>query len=111
MPGRTESRGCEVILRLSKKELTELIEAQEAAGTDATELRSLLAEVEQDEEHIVIGPRANDDDFVAELRNKSSVECGAGLECMVCHQKFDQLFSGTCEACFRKWALSTKKRD
>ena len=100
-----------MVLRFNKKELAKLIEAQEAAGTDATELRSLLAEVEQDEEHIVIGSRANDDDYVAELRGKSSIERGAGLECMVCHQKFDQLISGTCEVCFRKWALSTKKRD
>ena len=100
-----------MILRFNKKELIKLIEAQEAAGTDATELRSLLAEVEQDEEHIVIGPHANDDDYIAELRGKSSVECGAGLECMVCYQKFGQLISGTCEVCFRKWALSTKRRD
>jgi len=100
-----------VVLRLNKKELTKLIEAQEAAGTDATELRSLLSEVEQDEEHIVIGSRPNDDDYVAELRGKSSIECGAGLECMMCHQKIDLLISGTCEVCFRKWVLSTKKRD
>ncbi len=99
-----------MVLRFSKKELAKLIEAQEAAGTDATELRSLLAEVEQ-EEHIVIRSRSNDDDYVAELRGKSSIERGAELECMVCHQKFDQLISGTCEACFRKWALSTRKRD
>jgi len=44
-----------VILRFNKKELLKLIEAQEAVGTDATELRSLLAEIEQGEEHIVIG--------------------------------------------------------
>ena len=88
-----------------------MIEAQEAAGTAATELRSLLAEVEQDEEHIVIGSRPNDDDYVAELRGKSSIEHGTDLECMVCHQKFDELISGTCEVCFRKWMLSTKKRD
>ena len=100
-----------MVLRFNKKELAKLIEVQEAAGTDATELRSLLAEVEQDEEHIVIRSRPNDNDYVAELRGKSSIERGAGLECMVCHQKFDQLISGTCEVCFRKWALSTKKRD
>ena len=99
-----------MILRFNEKELIKLIEAQEAAGTDATQLRSLLAEVEQDE-HIVIGSRANDDDYVAELRGKSSIERGTDLECMVCHQKFDELISGTCEVCFRKWMLSTKKRD
>ena len=96
-------------VRLSKNELIELIEVTEDAGTDATELRSLLAEVEQDE-HFVIGSRASDDDYVAELRGQSQVEHGTDLECLICHQKFDQLFSGTCEACFKKWALSTKKR-
>ena len=95
-------------VRLSKNELVELIEAQEAAGTDATELRSLLAEVEQDE-HFVIGSRPNDDDYVAEKRGQSQVEHGTDLECMICHGKFDHLLSGTCEACFRKWVLSTKK--
>ena len=98
-----------MVLRFNKKELLKLIESQEAAGTDATELRSLLSEVEQDEEHFVTAPRVNDDDYVAELRGKSSIERGAELECMVCHQKFAQLTSGTCEACFRKWALSTRK--
>ena len=88
-----------------------MIEAQEATGTAAMELRNLLAEVEQDEEHIVIGSRPNDDDYVAELRGKSSIEHGTDLECMVCHQKFDELISDTCEVCFRKWMLSTKKRD
>jgi len=97
------------VIRFNKKELIKLIEAQEAAGTDATQLRSLLAEVEQDEEHIVIDPQVNDDDYVAELRGKSSIERGAGLECMICHDKFDHLICGTCEACFRKWVLSTKK--
>ena len=108
-PGRTKSRGCEVILRLNKKELLKLIEVQEAAGTDATELRSLLAEVEQDEEHIVIGSRPNDEEYIAEKRGQSQIEHGIGLECMICHDKFDHLLSGTCEVCFREWILSTRK--
>ena len=100
-----------MVLRFNKKELAKLIEAQEAVGTDATELRSLLAEVEQDKEHIVIGSRPNDDDYVAEKRAQIEIEYGTDLECMICHDKFDHLLSGTCEACFRKWVLSTKKRD
>ena len=100
-----------MVLRFNKKELLKLIEVQEAAGTDATELRSLLAEVEQGEEHIVIAPRINDEEYLAEKRGQSQVEHGTDLECMICHDKFDQLISGTCEACFRKWVLSTKKRD
>ncbi len=99
-----------MILRLNKKELLNLIEAQEAAGTDATELRSLLAEVEQDEEHIVIAPPVNDEEYLAGKRAQSQIEYGTDLECMICHDKFDHLLSGTCEACFRKWVLSTKKR-
>ncbi|MBA7571139.1 hypothetical protein ES708_12897 [subsurface metagenome] len=97
-----------MILRLSKKELSKLIEVQEAAGTDTTELRSLLAEVEQDE-HIVIGSQANDEEYLAEKRAQTEIEYGTGLECMICRDKFDHLLSGTCEACFRKWVLSTKK--
>jgi len=99
-----------VVLRFNKKELLKLIEVQEVAGTDTTELKSLLVEVEQDE-HIVIGRTASDDDYVAEKRGQSQVEHGTDLECMICHDKFDQLISGTCEACFREWMLSTRKRD
>ena len=100
-----------MIIRLNKKELLKLIEVQEAAGTDATELRSLLAEVEQDKEHIVIARAGNDDDYVAEKRAQIEIEYGTDLECMICHDKFDHLLCGTCEVCFRKWVLSTKKRD
>jgi len=99
-----------VIIRLSKKELLKLIEVQEVTGTDATELRSLLAEVEQDE-HLVIGPQTNDEEYLAELLSQSQVEHGTDLECMICHGKFDHLLSGTCEVCFREWMLSAKKSD
>ena len=99
-----------MVLRFNKKELLKLIEVQEAAGTDATELRNLLAEVEQGEQ-IVIAPRVNDEEYLAEKRGQSRVEHGTGLECMICHDKFDQLFSGTCEVCFRKWVLSARKSD
>ena len=102
MPGR---------VRLSKNELIELIEVTEDAGTDATELRSLLAEDEQEERLKNTEKQTNDEDYIAELHSKSYIEHGTDLECMVCHDKFDQLISGTCEVCFRKWALSTKKRD
>ena len=96
--------------RLNRKELTELIEVTEAAGNDATELKNLLAEVEQEKRLGKPARQVNDEDYIAELRSQSYIERGTDLECMVCHNKFDQLVSGTCEACFRKWALSTKKR-
>jgi len=98
------------IARFSKKELIELIETTEAAGNDTTELRSLLTKVEQEERLKKPAKQGNDENYIAELRSQSSVEHGTDLECMVCHDKFDQLISGTCEDCFRKWVLSTKKR-
>ena len=98
------------MFRLSRKELIELIEATEAAGNDATELRKLLTEVEQEKRLGKPAKQVNDEDYIVELRSQSSVEQGEDIECKVCHNKFDQLVSGTCEACFRKWALSTKKR-
>ena len=97
------------IVRFSKKELLELIETTEAAGNDTTELRSLLAKFEQEERLKNPAKQINDEDYIAELRSKSYIEHGTDLECMVCHDKFDQLISDTCEVCFRKWALSTKK--
>ncbi len=99
-----------MIVRLNKKELLKLIEVQEAAGTDATELRSLLAEVEQDK-HFVIDPQVNDEEYLEEKRGQSQVEHGTDLECMICHDKFDHLISGTCEVCFREWMLSARKKD
>ena len=104
------------IVRLSKKELIDLIESTEAAGCDTACLRGLLAEVEEEEQHRQPARRRvpleeiTTEEHIEAIRQQSYIEHGDGLKCMVCHDKFDQLVSGTCEACFRKWALSTKKR-
>ena len=105
------------IVRLSTKELNELIEVTEAAEGDATELKRLLAEVTEDER-----PRKPEsrrewplaareggmttEEHVEALRQQSFIEYGNDLECMVCHNKVATLVSGTCENCFRQWALS-----
>ena len=96
-------------VRLSKKELKELIEKIDKQGGHAMELKNLLAEVEQEERLEKPAKQVNDEDYIAELRSKSYVEHGTDLECMICHDKFDHLISSTCEVCFRKWVLSTKK--
>jgi len=31
------------------------------------------------------------------------------LECMICHEKFDHLISGTCESCYKKWTRGIKQ--
>ena len=109
------------IVRLSTKELNELIEVTEAAEGDATELKRLLAEVTEDER-----PRKPEsrrewplaareggmttEEHVESLRQQSVIEQGKDLECMICHKKVDTLVSGTCEDCFRTWVLSIKRR-
>ncbi len=54
-------------------------------------------------------PAVSDQDYVELMMRSSRIETGTELECMVCHGKFSLLISGVCEACFRKWVLSTRK--
>jgi len=110
------------IVRLSTKELNELIEVTEAAEGDATELKRLLAEVIEEERLRKPGNRQEwplaareggmtTEEHVEALRQQSSIEYGKDLECMICHDKFDHLISGTCEDCFRKWMLTIRRRQ
>lgn len=108
------------VVRLSKKELIELIEGTEAAGCDASCLRGLLAEVEEEERlekparlGVPLKARLEEmttEEHIESLRQQSFIEQGKDLECMVCHKKIDTLVSGTCENCFREWALTVKRR-
>ena len=110
------------IVRLSTKELNELIEVTEAAEGDATELKRLLAEVTEDERPrkpesrrewplAAREGRMTTEEHVEALRQQSFIEYGNDLECMVCHNKVTTLVSGTCENCFREWALTIKRRQ
>ena len=108
------------IVRLSKKELIDLIESTETAGCDTACLRGLLAEVEEEGQlkkaarlGVPLEARPEEmtiEEHVEAIRQQSYIEHGKDLECMICHDKFDHLISGTCEECFRKWALSIKRR-
>jgi len=107
-------------VRLSKKELIDLIESTEAAGCDTVCLRGLLAEVEEEERlkkaaRLGVPLKAKPEEMTTEerieaLRQQSTIEYGTDLECMMCHDKFDHLISGTCEVCFREWMLGTKPK-
>jgi len=97
-------------VRLNQKELDGLIEQIEAGESDATELKKLRGEVAEEERTKKPAEHLSDEEFIAELRGQSTIEHGTDLECLVCHNKVDELVSGTCEACFRKWALTTKRR-
>ena len=96
-------------VRLNQKELEGLIKQIEAGEGDATELKKLRGEVAEEERPKKPAEHLSDEELIAELRGQSNIEHGTDLECLVCHNKVDQLTSDTCEACFRKWALSTKK--
>jgi len=103
------------IVRLSKKELIDLIEETEAASNDTTELRGLLAKVEERLEKparrgVPLGEMTTEE-HIESIRQQSYIEHGKDLECMVCHNKVATLVSGTCEDCFRKWALTIKRRQ
>ena len=103
------------VVRLSKKELIDLIQSTEAAGCDTNCLRVLLVEVEEEEGRRKPARRGvpleepTTEEHLETLRQQSTIEYGTDLECMICHDKFDHLISGTCEVCFRQWVLSTRK--
>jgi len=98
-------------VRLSLKELDELIKSVEAGGGDAEELKKRRAEISNTKWLAkVVGKPLGEEERIAELRSQSQVEYGTDLECMICHGKFDHLLSGTCEVCWREWMLGTKPK-
>ena len=100
------------ILRLNVKEANDLADLIEEKGGNADSLRSAIKDVNdaKNGHSSVPATKMDDEEHIQWLRSQSTIEKGEDLECMVCHQKFDQLISGTCEVCFREWALSTKPR-
>ena len=100
------------VMKLSIKEATELANLIEEDGGNASSLRAAISNITKKSVGLqtIAANEISDEEYIEALREQSPIEHGDGLECMVCHDKFDQLVSGTCEACFRQWALSTKKR-
>ena len=98
------------VVKLSLQEVDAMIADIEARGGDAEELKKLRAGVADSKWLAKQAKPLSEEEHIAELRSKSTIERGTDLECLVCHAKVDELISGTCEACFRNWALSTKKR-
>ena len=101
------------ILRLNVKEATNLADLIEEKGGNADSLRSAINDVKNpgNDRSSVPATNIGDEEYLAEKRSQSSVEHGTDLECMICHGKFDQLVSGTCENCWRGWMLSTKPKS
>ncbi len=92
---------------LSLSEVDKMIADIEAGGGDAEELKKTRAQIANSKWLAKHAKPLGEEEFIEERRQQAVIEHGKGLECMICHQKFDQLLSGTCEACWREWMLGT----
>ena len=101
------------LLRLNVKDANNLADLIEEQGGNADSLRSAINDVKNpgNDRSFVPATNIGDEEYLVEKRSQSSIEHGTDLECMICHGKFDQLVSGTCEVCFREWMLSTKPKS
>jgi len=99
------------VVRLSIQEIDKMIADIEAKGGDAEELKKTRAGV-ADSKWLakVAGRPLSEEEHIKALRQQSPIEHGQDLECLVCHKRVSTLISGTCEDCFREWALTTKRR-
>ncbi len=98
------------VVRLSIQEIDKMIADIEARGGDAEELKKARAEIADSKWLAKHEKPLGEEEHVEAIRQQSYIEHGKDLECMICHGKFDHLISGTCEDCFREWALSVKRR-
>ena len=98
------------MLKLTVKEANDLADEIEQGGGNADSLRAAIADVNNpgNGRSSVPATDIGDEEYLAEKRGQVEIKHGTDLECMICHDKFDHLISGTCEVCFREWMLSTK---
>jgi len=97
-------------VRLSIPEIDKMIADIEARGGDAEELKKRRAEVANSKWLAKHEKPLGEEEHIEALRQQSPIEHGKDLECIVCHKRVTILISGTCEDCFRQWALTTKRR-
>jgi hypothetical protein len=97
-------------VKLSIQELDAMITSIEARGGDAEELKKLRAQVADSKWLAKQAKPLAEEEYLEEKRAQSQVEHGTDLKCMICHDRFDHLLSGACEACWREWMLSTKTK-
>lgn len=100
------------VLRLTNKEALEFADVIEQNGGNADSLRAAINDVKANSNphSSVPAHKMEDEEHIQYLRSQSTIEEGEDLECMLCHEKFDHLISGTCEICFREWALTIPRR-
>ncbi|MBA7700751.1 hypothetical protein ES703_109474 [subsurface metagenome] len=100
------------LLKLNVKEATDLADLIEEKGGNADSLRAAIDDIKNPRNSRSSVPAADigDEEYLAEKRAQAEIEHGTDLECMICHDKFDHLISGTCEVCFREWMLGIKPK-
>ena len=101
------------LLKLSVKDGNDLANEIERNGGNADSLRAAINDVSNpgNSKKTVSATTISDEEYLAEKRAQTEIEHGTDLECMICHDKFDHLLSGTCEGCFREWMLSTRPKN
>lgn len=100
------------VIRLNIKEASDFADLLESRGTSIEELRATIEVIRSSGNHHSAAPadKISDDEYLEKIRGESYIDSGSDLECMLCHGKFNQLLNGTCESCFRVWALSSKPK-
>ena len=101
------------MLKLTIKEATTLADEIESGGGNADGLRAAINDVNNpgNGRNFIPASTITDEEYLEEMRSKSSIEHGTDLECMMCHDKFGHLICGTCEVCFREWMLPLKPKS
>jgi len=101
------------MLKLSVKEANDLAGKIDHGGGNSDSLRAAIDDVNNpgNGRSAIPATDIGDEEYLAEKRGQVEVEYGTDLECMICHDKFDHLLSGTCEVCWRDWVLAAKPRD
>ena len=101
------------MLKLSVNEANDLADEIERTGGNADGLRAAINDVGNPGNGQTSIPATTtiDEKWLEEKRSESPIERGVDLVCGICQDKFDHLISGTCEVCFRQWALSTRPKQ
>ena len=98
------------MLKLTVKEANDLADEIDNGGGNSDGLRAAINDVSNPGNGRTSIPATNvtDEEWLEEKRAQSTIEKGTDPECMMCHDQFDHLISGTCEVCFREWMLPLK---
>lgn len=97
-------------IHVSKEDAARLIKNLETSGGDVTEIKKALELSSRKSSGSIPQGDLSDEEYVKQLIKQSPKQIGENLRCLLCNNPAKKLISGTCLACFTKWALSTRKK-